>query len=49
MTLLKAFLMSMLCLSLSGCDVVFINPLIDPKDATVDTRLVGKWRVTDRN
>ncbi|HYX72706.1 MAG TPA: hypothetical protein VE732_08045 [Nitrososphaera sp.] len=47
MTLLKAFLMSMLCLSLSGCDVVFINPLIDPKDATVDTRLVGKWRVTD--
>jgi hypothetical protein len=44
-TLLKAFLIASLCLSLSGCDVVFISPLIDPKDAIVDTRLIGKWSV----
>lgn len=37
----------MLCLSLSGCDVVFISPLIDPKDAIGDTRLVGKWSVPE--
>jgi hypothetical protein len=47
MILLKALLVATLCLSLSGCDVVFISPLIDPKDATVDTRLVGKWSVPD--
>ena len=47
MTLLKAILTALLCLSLSGCDVVFINPLIDPKDAIVDTRLIGKWSVPD--
>lgn len=37
----------MLGLSLSGCDVVFISPLIDPKDTIVDMRLVGKWSVPD--
>lgn len=47
MTLLKALLIAMLSLFLSGCDVVFISPLIDPKDADVDTRLVGKWSVPD--
>jgi hypothetical protein len=47
MTLLKALLIAMLCLSLSGCDVVFISPLRDPKDATVDTRFIGKWSVPD--
>jgi|ERR1051325_4409033 hypothetical protein len=47
MTLLKAFLIALLCLSSSGCDVVFLSPLIDPKDATVDTRLVGRWSVPD--
>lgn len=47
MTLLKAFLIAMLGLSLSGCDVVFISPLIDPKDAIADRRLVGKWSVPD--
>jgi hypothetical protein len=47
MTLLKALLIAVLCLSLSGCDVVFISPLIDPKDATADTRLVGKWSVPE--
>ncbi|HEX8161074.1 MAG TPA: hypothetical protein VF538_04340 [Pyrinomonadaceae bacterium] len=47
MTVLKALLIATLCLSLSGCDVVFINPLIDPKDAVADTRLVGKWSVPD--
>ena len=45
MTSLKALLIAVLCLSLSGCDVVFISPLIDPKDAVVDTRLVGRWSV----
>jgi hypothetical protein len=47
MTLLKALLIAILCLSLSGCDVVFISPLIDPKAAIVDTRLAGKWSVPD--
>lgn len=32
-------------LSLSGCDVVFINSLVNPKDTIVDTRLAGKWTV----
>jgi hypothetical protein len=45
MTILKALLIAMLGLSLSGCDVVFISPLIDPKEAIVDTRLAGKWSV----
>jgi hypothetical protein len=47
MTLFKAFLTALLCLSLSGCDVVFISPLVDPKDAIVDTCLVGKWSVPE--
>ena len=47
MTVLKALSIAMLGLSLSGCDVVFISPLIDPKGAVVDTRLVGKWSVPD--
>jgi|GEM_PF-3389777 len=47
MTLLKALLIALLCLSLSGCDVVFISPLIDPKEAIVDKRLIGKWSVPD--
>jgi hypothetical protein len=47
MTVLKALLIAMLGLSLSGCDVVFISPLVDPRDAIADTRLVGKWSVPD--
>jgi hypothetical protein len=46
-TVLKALLIAILGLSLSGCDVVFINPLIDPEDAVVDKRLIGKWSVPD--
>ena len=45
MTKFKVLLIAILVLSLSGCDVVFISPLIDPKDATVDTRLAGRWNV----
>ena len=37
----------MSCLSLAGCDEVFVSPLVDPKDAIVDTRLVGKWSVPE--
>jgi hypothetical protein len=44
---LKALLIAVLCLFLSGCDVVFISPLIDPKDSIVDRRLIGKWSVSD--
>jgi hypothetical protein len=47
MTVLKALLIAMVGLSLSGCDVVFISPLIDPKGAVVDMRLAGKWSVPD--
>lgn len=46
-TLLKALLIAMLGLSLSGCDVVFVSPLVDPKEAVVDTRLVGRWSVSN--
>lgn len=46
-TVLKALLIAVLSLSLSGCDVVFISPLVDPKEATADARLVGKWSVPD--
>jgi len=28
---------------LSGCTVVFLNPLSSPQDATPDKRLLGKW------
>lgn len=45
MTVVKALLLAMSGLFLAGCDVVFINPLIDHKDAVVDTRLIGKWSV----
>lgn len=45
MTLLKALLVATLCLSLSGCDVLFISPLIDPENVAIDKRLVGKWNV----
>lgn len=45
-TVLKALLIAMLGLSLAGCDVVFISPLLDPKDAVADTRLAGKWAVS---
>lgn len=44
-TLLKVLFIAMSGLSLAGCDVVFINPLIDPKEAIVDKRLLGKWSV----
>ena len=44
---LKAFLIALLCVFLSGCDVVFISPLIDPKDSVVDRRLIGKWSILD--
>lgn len=47
MTIFKALLIAMLALSLSGCDVVFISPLITPNDAVVDTRLAGKWSVPE--
>lgn len=45
MTSLKALLIAVSCLSLTACDVVFVSPLIDPKTAIVDTRLVGRWSV----
>src|SRR4028119_713800 len=45
MTVLKALLIAMSGLFLSGCDVVFISPLLDPKEAVADTRLVGRWSV----
>ena len=44
-TALKALSIAMLVLSLSGCDVVFISPLLDPKDAIADARLAGRWSV----
>lgn len=47
MTLLKALFIAMSSVFLSGCDVVFISPLIDPKEARVDTRLVGKWGIPE--
>lgn len=47
MTALKALLIATSALSLSGCDVVFISPLINPGDAVADTRLAGKWNVPD--
>ncbi len=47
MTLLKSLLIAMLGLFLSGCDVVFVSPLIDFRKARVDTRLIGKWSVPD--
>lgn len=46
MAVLKVLLIAMLGLSLSGCDVVFISPLINPKDAIADTRLTGRWSVS---
>jgi hypothetical protein len=45
MTVLKVLLIAISGLSLSGCDVVFTSPLINPKDAIVDKRLAGKWSV----
>lgn len=47
MTLLKVLFIAVLGLSLAGCDVVFTSPLIDPKEALVDQRLVGKWSVAE--
>jgi hypothetical protein len=46
-TVLKVLLIAVSGVSLSGCDVVFISPLIDPKEAIVDQRLVGKWSVPE--
>jgi hypothetical protein len=46
-TSLKALLITVVCLFLSGCDVVFISPLVVPKDAVVDKRLIGRWRISN--
>jgi hypothetical protein len=42
---LKVLLTAILCLFLSSCDVVFVSPLIDPKNSFVDKSLLGKWMV----
>ena len=42
---LKALALAGLCVLLAGCDVVFVSPLVVPKEAVADRRLVGRWLV----
>lgn len=46
-TLLHALFAVISGLLLTGCDVVFINPLLDPQKAVMDKRLIGTWHIQD--
>ena len=43
--MLQALALAGLCLLSLGCDVVFVRPLVVPKEAVADKRLVGRWLV----